>query len=232
MHQLEHPPRVLGGKRTRELGAECGGGVHGPIVTPKERRVNTRRSRAGGDGDECPMSSTPPAERAAAARAAEISNDPGSPEGPGGEIRRAPSPETGPAPATLAASASWCPLRRLGRRLPALEPRDQVVQLQLLQALAYRVQLGRGVLDQGLALAAQVERLAQAGLVRVQAGDDLLEPFDGALVGLGLSAHVPPSFSATRAPTVPSASRRSKLSAARTAAAPASGSPAPSSTSA
>src|SRR5437764_3048665 len=98
--------------------------------------------------------------------------------------------------------------------------------------MPHGVELRCRELDQRLALGTEVEGLAQACLVRVEAGDDLVKPLDGALVGVGLSAHVPPSFSATRAPTVPSASRRSKLSAARTAAAPTSGSPPPSSTSA
>ena len=55
------------------------------------------------------------------------------------------------------------------------EPRDELVQAQLLQGAADRVELARAPLDQRLALAHQLERLAQARLARVQAADDLLD---------------------------------------------------------
>src|SRR3954452_15494790 len=116
--------------------------------------------------------------------------------------------------------------RALGRG--ALETRHELVQLQLLQALAHRVQLARGELDQALALLAELERLAQAGLVRVEPPDDLLEPLDGPLVRHRLSAHRASSvspFSSTCASTLPSASRALKRPAARTADAPGSSSP-------
>src|SRR4051812_49837070 len=86
-------------------------------------------------------------------------------------------------------------VRRTGRDLRgrSLEPRDQVVEPKLLQTLSDRVQLARGELDQALPLLAQLQRLAQAGLVRVEPPDDLLEPLDGPLVRHRLSAHRAPS---------------------------------------
>src|SRR5437764_2588856 len=127
-----------------------------------------------------------------------------------------------------------CVLAMLGFRWPArsacfggiarLEAGEQIVEPQLLQALPDLLQLGCGVLDQGLALAAEIQGLAQAGLVRVEPRDDLLEPLDGTLVALRLNAHGPSSLPVTWAGTEPSAMRRSKLPAARTAAAPVSGS--------
>src|SRR3954469_13812233 len=77
---------------------------------------------------------------------------------------------------------SWSALCRSlrGRRL---ELCDQLVQAELLQTLADSIQLTRRELDQALALGAEPQGLAQAGLVRSQPGDDLLEPLDGGLVG-------------------------------------------------
>src|SRR3954453_4240024 len=97
-----------------------------------------------------------------------------------------------------------------GLRRRGLEPRDQVVQPKLLQTRSDRVELARRELDQALPLAAQLERLAQSRLVRVEPADDLLEPLDGSLVCHRLSAHLLPPFSSTRAPTRPSANRTSK----------------------
>ena len=51
-----------------------------------------------------------------------------------------------------------------------LEPRHELVEAQLLEALADRVELGGAELDQAAALAAELERLAQAGLAGVQPG--------------------------------------------------------------
>ena len=58
----------------------------------------------------------------------------------------------------------------------AFEPGHQVVQAQLLEALADRVELGGAVLDEVAALLDELERLAQAGVARVQPADDLLDP--------------------------------------------------------
>ena len=99
-----------------------------------------------------------------------------------------------------------------GRRR-RFEARDQVVEAELLEALADRLELAGRVVDQRLALAAEVERLAQAGLARVEPGDDLLEPLDGGLVALG-RAH-----SCTFAGTSASAIRAVNAPASRTAAA-------------
>src|SRR3954451_10673932 len=117
--------------------------------------------------------------------------------------------------------ASGRSLRRSG-----LQPDDQLVQPQLLEALPDGFQLARRELDQALALGAQLERLAQAGLVRVEPADDLLQALDGGLVGGRLGGH---SSSSVLARTTPSARRASKVLASRSAAAVISGSP-PSST--
>ena len=45
-----------------------------------------------------------------------------------------------------------------------LEPRDELVEAQLLEPLADGLELGGAELDERAALAAQVQRLAQAGL--------------------------------------------------------------------
>src|SRR5215211_3524201 len=71
------------------------------------------------------------------------------------------------------------------RRGCCLETRDQVVQAELFQALSDSLELTGGVVDQRLALAAEVERLAQTRLAGVEPGDDLLQPLDGGLVALG-----------------------------------------------
>ena len=67
-------------------------------------------------------------------------------------------------------------------RLAALQPLHQLVQLELLEALADGLQLGGAVVHQLAALADQVQGLAQSGLARVQALDDLLDPGRGGLV--------------------------------------------------
>src|SRR4051812_28163962 len=86
-----------------------------------------------------------------------------------------------------ARSGRRCRELRRSLRGSRLEARDQVVEAQLLETLADRLQLARGELDQPLALLAELERLAEAGLVRVEPADDVLEPLDGGLVGGGLS---------------------------------------------
>ena len=68
----------------------------------------------------------------------------------------------------------------------ALEARDELVEAQLLEPAADRVELGGAELDEPAALAHEVERLAQAGLAGVQALDDLLQARGGRLVGQGL----------------------------------------------
>src|SRR3954451_5928810 len=50
---------------------------------------------------------------------------------------------------------------------------DQLVEPELLEPLADGLQLRRRELDQALALLAELERLAQAGLVGVEPADDL-----------------------------------------------------------
>src|SRR3954447_26883546 len=82
--------------------------------------------------------------------------------------------------------------RLLGSR--ALEPGDQVVRLQLLEPLADCIELACRVLDQLAALLHELERLAQAGLVRVEAGGDRLQPVDLRLVGARLRRHRDPSL--------------------------------------
>src|SRR3954463_16442733 len=84
---------------------------------------------------------------------------------------------------------------RSGRSLRGcgLEPRDEVVEAELLEPLTDRLELSRRELDQALALGAELERLAQAGLVRVEPAGDFPQPLDGALVGSRFSCHsVPP----------------------------------------
>src|SRR5436305_104775 len=115
----------------------------------------------------------------------------------------------------------WLPRR-------ALQALDQLVELQLLEALADRVQLARRVLEQLAPLSAQVERFAQTGLAGVEPLDDLLESLHRGLVGRWFSAHSSTS-SRTRAGTWPSAMRNSKSEASRMAAALASGVPSASS---
>src|SRR3954453_21257996 len=115
-----------------------------------------------------------------------------------------------------------CPALCGSLRGSCLEPGDQLVEAQLLQPLADCLELARGELDQALALGAELERLAQPGLVRVEPADDLLEPLDGGLVCGGLGAHW---SSSVLARTTPSASRALKVLASCTAAAVTSGSP-------
>src|SRR4051812_49958399 len=52
-----------------------------------------------------------------------------------------------------------------------VEPRDQLVELQLVEPLPDGIELTRRELDQALALLAQLERFAQARLVRVEPAD-------------------------------------------------------------
>src|SRR5690349_2878683 len=88
----------------------------------------------------------------------------------------------GPAYATPRPSAG----RLAGRR----QLLGQLVQLELLQVLAHRVELGGAVVDQVAALAAELERLAQTRLAGVEPVDDLLEPLDSHLIGLRCRALV------------------------------------------
>src|SRR5690242_11139533 len=129
-------------------------------------------------------------------------------------------------PGSARKSAGRAGFGRSGPRLSGgFEPRDQLVEAQLLEALAHRLQLGGRVLDQLAALPAEVERLAQAGLARVELLDDLLDPIDRSLVAGGrLCGHLSTS-SRTRAGTPPSAMRSSKSCCSRTAAALPSGRP-------
>src|SRR6266566_3038096 len=63
---------------------------------------------------------------------------------------------------------------RLSRRGLPLQPADQLVEPQLLERARYRGQLARAQLDQGLALAYQLQGLVQARVPRVKPLDDLL----------------------------------------------------------
>src|SRR3954454_4693328 len=129
------------------------------------------------------------------------------------------------APSWRAKTAARAALWRLLARLPGrFQPRDQLVQAQLLEALPHRLELGRGVLDQLAALSTQVERLTQARLARVELLDDLLDAVDRRLVARGSNCHLSTS-SRTRAGTLPSAMRSSKSCSSRTAAELPSGSP-------
>src|SRR3954451_9168836 len=94
-----------------------------------------------------------------------------------------------------------CPALCGSLRGSCLEPGDQLVEAQLLQPLADCLQLARGELDQALALGAELERLAQARLVRVEPADDLLEPLDGGLVRRGGGAHRSSSVLARTTPS-------------------------------
>src|SRR5436190_21627379 len=79
-------------------------------------------------------------------------------------------------------------------RAGRLEAGDQFVEAQLLQPLADSIELTGGVLDEFAALLDQVERFAQAGLVRVEPGNDRLQALDGGFVGARLSRHRNPSL--------------------------------------
>src|SRR5260221_8317718 len=91
--------------------------------------------------------------------------------------------------------------------------------------------LGDTVGDGLAALAAELERFAQAGLAGVEPIDDLLQPLDRGLIGLRLLAHPSLPSRSISAPTPPSA-KRSLTRPAPIAAAPlVTGSPAASSAS-
>ncbi len=116
-----------------------------------------------------------------------------------------------------------------GLRGRLLEPRRELIQAQLLEALADRVQFRGAVGDQLLALAAEVEGLAKPGLTGVEPVDDLLEAPNRGLVALRLLAHPFSSRSicesSTLAPTLPSAKRSRRRPASAAPAALVSGSP-------
>src|SRR3954453_1692250 len=65
---------------------------------------------------------------------------------------------------------------------PGLEPRDELVEAQLLQPGAAGPEPRGAELDQRAALPAQLQRLAQPRLARVQAADDRLDARRGGLV--------------------------------------------------
>jgi hypothetical protein len=122
-----------------------------------------------------------------------------------------------------------------GRAGPAagLEPRDHLVEAQLLEAVRDGVEFAGAELDEALALLAQLERLAEARLAGVEAADDLLDASAGGLVGSGGSvAHDPSPYGSGRTDTVPSCRRSVSSACSRAAAAEVTGSPAGSSTSA
>src|SRR5215208_3214229 len=78
-----------------------------------------------------------------------------------------------------------------GRGAAALEPLDELVEPQLLEALADGFELGRAELDQPAAFLAELEGLPQAGLARVEPPDDRLDPRAGRLVGERRFRHRP-----------------------------------------
>src|SRR4051812_10817963 len=124
-------------------------------------------------------------------------------------------------------------LRRRARAAAGLEPGDELVEAELLEALGDRVELARAELDEAAALLAQLERLAEPRLARVEAADDLLDAGAGGLIGEGGGvAHDPSPYGCGRTDTVPSRSRRVSSACSRAPAAEVTGSPAGSSTSA
>src|SRR5215213_9955447 len=117
------------------------------------------------------------------------------------------------------------------RAAAGLEPGDQLVEAELLEALGDGVELSRAELDEAPALLAELERLPQPGLARVEAPDDLLNAGTGGLVGEGGSvAHDPSPYGRGRTDTRPSWRRRVSSACSRAAAAEVTGSPAGSST--
>src|SRR6476661_1481445 len=88
------------------------------------------------------------------------------------------------------------------RAAARLEAGDQLVEAQLFEAAADGVELGGAELDELPALLDEVERLAQAGLARVQAADDLLQARGRRLVGaLGCGGLVHSSILARTSPS-------------------------------
>src|SRR3954452_20801230 len=75
----------------------------------------------------------------------------------------------------------------VGRRgCPALvrfEARYELVEAEFLKALADGLELGRAELDETPSFAAQLQRLPEAGLPGIQAGDDRLQAGAGGFVG-------------------------------------------------
>ena len=71
------------------------------------------------------------------------------------------------------------------RGAAGLEPGDELVELELLEAAADGLELAGAELDEPPALLAELERLAQPGLAGVQAADDRLDARAGRLVGEG-----------------------------------------------
>src|SRR3954447_23473993 len=121
----------------------------------------------------------------------------------------------------------------------ALEPGHELVEPQLLEPPAHRLELGGADLPVPAPLLAELERLAQAGLARVQPGDDRLEPLAGGLVGecdVGLghrqSQGTRDADGSGRPGRRPSCRRSVRAGCARAAAALVTGSPVASSTSA
>src|SRR4051794_33109426 len=87
------------------------------------------------------------------------------------------------APLRRCETAAGAALRLLLASLPRrLQPRDQLVEPQLLEPLPDRLQLRGGVLDQLAPLAAKVECVAEARLASVELLDDLLYAVDRRLV--------------------------------------------------
>src|SRR5437870_7820094 len=75
---------------------------------------------------------------------------------------------------------------RRSRRGLALQPADQLVEPQLLERARYRRQLARALLDQGLALADQLQGLVEARVARVEPLDDRFNARRRLLVALRL----------------------------------------------
>src|SRR5262245_9143583 len=73
-----------------------------------------------------------------------------------------------------------------GLRRRRFELPHQLVEVEALELAGHGVELSLAVLDHDLALAAELERLAELGLPRVEPQDDLLEPLDRGLIALGL----------------------------------------------
>ncbi len=174
------------------------GGTRIPVQDPahdlRPRRRRGARRRAGRGRLRLPR-----APRRARPFPPRTSRDGGGARAPGGRNRpdwgrRVPGrggkgAQLGPLPRL---PGPWSPLLGASGLGGGVQPRRQLVELQLAQTLAHRVQLGGAVGDQFAPLTAELERLAQAGLAGVEPVDDLLQPLNRDLVAIRFLAQSPP----------------------------------------